>query len=129
MAARKGNNYAEKWSKTTVLNSLNKIYFDVEDNKIVYLAISLVNSDLYPDIWQYWITKFKSDDEVIRSIKRIEAKIEANLLSQALSNKINSTVAIFVLKNKYKWSDKQEIDHTSKGESMSPVINIINPNG
>ncbi|RAJ24985.1 terminase small subunit [Pedobacter cryoconitis] len=119
MAAKRGNNYAEKWNKTTVIKALNKIYFHVEDNKVVYLAISLVDSELYPDIWQYWTTKFKDDDEVIRAIKRIEAKIEANLLSQALTNKVNATVAIFVLKNKYKWSDKQEIDHTTGGDKIT----------
>jgi hypothetical protein len=118
MAAKKGNKYAEKWDKITVLEALNSIYADVEKNRIFYLGVTLANIDLYNTIWTDWQDKFREDKEVSQAIKRIEAKIEANLLSQAASNKINATIAIFVLKNKYKWSDKQEIDHTSKGESI-----------
>lgn len=118
MAAKKGNKYAEKWDKPSVLRALNSIYGDVENNKIVYLGIAIANINLYSDVWVHWQEKFSDDREVIRAVKRIEAKIEANLLSQALTNKVNSAVAIFVLKNKYKWSDKQEVDHTSKGESI-----------
>ena len=118
MAAKKGNTYAEKWTKIEVKKALNHIHNYVVANKTFYLGVALAENTLYPDIWEYWKKKFAEDEEVFRSIKRIEAKIEANLLSQAASNKINATIAIFVLKNKYKWSDKQEIDHTSKGESI-----------
>ncbi len=119
MAAKKGNKYAEKWDKASVLKALNSIYADVEKNKIVYLGIAIANISLYSDVWAHWQEKFKEDHEVFRAIKRIEAKIEANLLSQALSNKVNSAIAIFVLKNKYKWSDKQEIDHTTQGDKIT----------
>ena len=118
MAAKKANKYAEKWDKLTVLKVLNQIFQNVKDDKIVYLGIALANINLYSDIWNDWSNKFKEEKEVSLSIKTVEGQIEANLLSQAFENKINSTIAIFVLKNKYKWSDKQEIDHTSKGESI-----------
>lgn len=119
MAAKKGNRYAEKWTKQVVLDHLQQIFQDVEDNKLVYLGIAVANIGLYNDIWADWVTKFGGVDEVSRLIKRIEAKIEANLLSEALTNKVNSAIAIFVLKNKYKWSDKQEIDHTTGGDKIT----------
>lgn len=118
MPAKKNNKYAEKWPKASVLYHLENIYNDVRDNKIFYLGVALANEELYADIWQYWLEKWGKDEEVFRLTKRIEAKLEANLISQSAHNKINATIAIFVLKNKYKWSDKQEIDHTSKGESI-----------
>lgn len=119
MAAKKGNKYAEKWDKQTTLKALNSIYIDVETNKIVYLGIALASIELYASIWTDWTGKFKDDHQVSEAIKRIEAKIEANLLSQALKNKINATIAIFVLKNKYKWSDRQAIDHTTGGDKIT----------
>jgi hypothetical protein len=118
MAAKKGNKNAEKWDKTTVCKILNEIYFDVQTDNIVYLNIVLAKKQLYSDIWNDWTNKFKDDKIVSLLIKRVESLIEANLLDQALHNKVNSKVAIFVLQNKYKWSDKQAIDHTSNGESI-----------
>lgn len=119
MSYNKGNKNAEKWTKQVVLDHLYQIFDDVEHNKLVYLGIALANIGLYNTIWTDWIAKFGDDKVVSQLIKRIEAKIEANLLSQALSNKVNSAIAIFVLKNKYKWSDKQEIDHTTGGDKIT----------
>lgn len=118
MAAKKGNRNAEKWDKATVSKFLNEIYFEVQNDNIVYLNIVLAKKQLYSDIWNDWTNKFADDKIVSLLIKRVESLIEANLLSQALHNKVNAKVAIFVLQNKYKWSDKTEIDHTSKGESI-----------
>lgn len=118
MGAKKGNANAEKWTKQVVIDHLDRILVDVEENKIVYLGIALANIGLYSDLWNDWTIKFKTDKIVSLTIKRIESKIEANLLSQALLSKVNSAVAIFVLKNKYKWSDKQEIDHTTGGNPI-----------
>lgn len=40
----------------------------------------------------------------------------------------NATGAIFNLKNNYKWTDEQKIDHTSLGESIAPkVVSEITP--
>lgn len=118
MAAKKGNKTAEKWTKEITLKSLRELEANVKADKIFYLGIALAQLDLYPQIWADWQVKFKDDNDVSVALKRVEAQVEANLLLQAGTNKINATIAIFVLKNKYKWSDKQEIDHTSKGESI-----------
>ncbi|WP_316817298.1 terminase small subunit [Pedobacter nyackensis] len=122
MAAKKGNKYAEKWTKQVVLDHLQQIFEDVEENKLVYLAVALTNLGLYSDIWADWKTKFDSVDEVSRLIKRIESKIEANLVTRLLNNQCNAAGAIFILKNKHRMSDKQEIDHTSAGQPFT--INI-----
>jgi len=118
MAAKKGNKTAEKWTRQNTLKILDEILENVKHDKIFYLGVALAQIDLYSELWSFWINKFKGDDDVFQAIKRVEAQIESNLLLQAGTNKINATIAIFVLKNKYKWSDKQEIDHTSKGESI-----------
>lgn len=52
------------------------------------------------------------------TIKNARLKVE-NAYEKALLSK-NATGAIFALKN-FGWSDKQEIDHTSKGESLNPT--------
>ena len=61
---------------------------------------------------------------VKRGISKIEQQYESNLYER------NSTGAIFALKN-FGWRDKTEvdIDHTTQGKSMLPIINIISPDG
>lgn len=119
MAAKKANKYAEKWTKVEVIKALTHLNNYVITQNSFYLGSVLAENKLYNDIWQYWKDKFFEDDEVIRAIKRIEDLIESHLLQQAAHNKINATIAIFVLKNNYKWSDKQEIEHTTQGEKIT----------
>jgi len=89
----------------------------------------LANFRLYPQIWSEWRDKFEDDKIVSEAIKRVDNLVETNLVMRLLDNKCNAAGAIFILKNRHRMADKQEVDHTSKGESLAPVINIIKPNG
>jgi len=74
----------------------------------------------------------KNDEEFAEQINAIDEyivdSVEKELYKQI---KDGSTVAtIFYLKTKGKhrgYVEKQEIDHTSKGESVAPQINIVKP--
>ena len=129
MAAPKKNNNAEKWNKQTVTKALTEIEDFVTKEKSVYLAAALANFRLYPQIWSEWRDKFEDDKIVSEAIKRVDNLVETNLVMRLLDNKCNAAGAIFILKNRHRMADKQEVDHTSKGESLAPVINIIKPNG
>jgi len=63
-------------------------------------------------------------------IKVVRGKIKQTKLTKHYPP--DTVAAIFWLKNrqKEKWRDKQEIDHTSKGEQLGtvPVVTIQNPN-
>lgn len=129
MAAPRKNKNAEKWNKQTVTKALIEIEDYIIAEKSVYLAAALVNFRLYPQIWSEWRDKFEDDRIVSEAIKHIDALIETNLVTRLLNNQCNAAGAIFILKNRHRMADKQEVDHTSKGESLAPVINIIKPNG
>lgn len=64
------------------------------------------------------IYDYEKNGKFSYTIKRARLKVE-NAYEKALLSK-NSTGAIFALKN-FGWSDKQEIDHTTKGESIQPT--------
>jgi hypothetical protein len=68
---------------------------------------------------------YRDKDEFSYPIKRALLIVE-NGYENALRES-NATGSIFALKN-MGWSDKQEIDHTSKGESLAPPIAWIKPN-
>lgn len=67
------------------------------------------------------IDEYMKYDGFSDSVKRAKTLVE-----YAYEKKLHGTAAagaIFALKN-MQWSDKQEIDHTSKGESMAPAAPI-----
>lgn len=69
----------------------------------------------------------KKDGEFFDTIKKAKDIIYAYAEEFLYSGK-NPAGAIFNLKNNWGWTDKQEIDHTSKGESIAPkVVSEIMP--
>lgn len=60
----------------------------------------------------------KKNDDFSYTIKRARLRVEASY-EQFLLTKA-ATGAIFALKN-FGWADKQEVDHTTKGESINPT--------
>lgn len=64
---------------------------------------------------------YEKNGEFSYTIKKARLHVE-NSYEKALLSK-NSTGAIFALKN-FGWSDKQEIDHTTKGQSLNDKADL-----
>jgi hypothetical protein len=58
-------------------------------------------------------------------LKKIKDIQRERLLYNGLSGDYNSTIAKLVLSANHGMSEKSEVDHTSKGESLRPQI-VIN---
>ena len=58
------------------------------------------------------------------TIKRCIDKKETNLEKGVLSGKLNASMGIFSLKQ-LGWRDRQEIDHTTKGESINKIEVVV----
>ena len=69
---------------------------------------------------------YEKEGQFSYTIKRARLTIESYYEEKLLSQ--HATGAIFALKN-FGWSDRQEIDHTTKGESINVISlgNGINP--
>ena len=71
------------------------------------------------------IRRWKKDHQefcsAIKSKEQADSEVEKSLYQTALSG--NTTAQIFWLKNRKpkEWRDKQEIDHTTKGESIKSI--------
>lgn len=127
MPAPNGNTNAEKWNRKEVLAMLAKIEAEAKKPSCAWLGTALVKCDLYKDVWAYWKEKFSDDEVVFRTIKKIDTIFEERLFAKALKNEANATIAIFGLKNNHGWKDKQEVDHTTNGESLNNLkIEIVN---
>ena len=114
MPAPEGNNYAEKWTKETVLQTLDRIEAEAKKPSCAWLGSALVKVGLYKDLWAYWKEKFEDDDEVFRPIKKIEQIFEDRLFEKALKGDYNQTMAIFGLKNNHEWRDRTEVERTER---------------
>jgi hypothetical protein len=110
-----GNKNAEKWTEENVSSLLSALLQNIEENELPYIGSALKIIGLHKITWTYFQTKFKDNETVLYLIKRIEETTETNLVEAALSGKVKETMAIFVLKSKYKWIDKQVIETEQKG--------------
>lgn len=102
------NKNAEKWTQETTMQVLNKILKLAMAGDAVYIGDALVQCGLYNQIWAFWKAKFKDDLLVFETIKKIETIFEAYLVKNGLHGQINTTMAIFALKNNHNWTDKNE---------------------
>lgn len=62
--------------------------------------------------------KYEDDPEFCYTIKKARTFIEREYEEMLIAG--NTTGAIFALKN-FGWTDKQEIDHTTNGESINKI--------
>lgn len=124
-----GNKVAEKWTEEVVLPKLEAMYTDLEMDDIVGVPaknavkandiktlgeICLMHDVTYNE-WEYWKRKFTEaeSEKVFRMLQKIEWILENRMVYSG------TFMDIFVLKNKYGYRDKHDVDHTSKGEKMS----------
>lgn len=100
------NDYAKKWKDTKSLQKRIDSYFVLCDtNEKPYtmtgLAIAL-------DIDRKTLYNYSNDEQFSPLIKKAKAKVEEQLVTNALMGKANPTFTIFNLKNNFDWVDKQE---------------------
>jgi protein tyrosine phosphatase len=138
MGAEIGNKYAEKFSEETVTGILNNIISELheEDNqnkkvaeKMFFIGQALNRYGVHKQRWSEWKnTKFKDVKKVSELIKHIESIFEERIFVGAATGGLNPTMAIMCLKNHYKWVDRHEMDHQSKGEKITPILGGLSVN-
>lgn len=110
----RGNKNAEKYSKDVVIQMLTKILEQAKTGEC-YLIIHAIDGITTLDNYEYLKVKYKEDKTVLDITKEIERTTENNLTKQMLQGKIKETASIFLLKSKYGYIDKQQIEHEHKG--------------
>lgn len=66
-----------------------------------------------------------SGDRFSDAIKDAKARINEQVEERMLSGDAPGTASIFWLKNNAKWQDKSEIDHTSGGQPIKALVEIV----
>ena len=82
----------------------------IEDDSLYFLAQPLGQRGIPSAQWSQFKLLAKDNTEVIDAMIRIESMLENRLVTGALQNKVNTTMAIFLLKNKYGYKDNKQVD-------------------
>lgn len=112
-----------KFKTPEELQERGSAYFTLCKEKGVPLTITGLANFL--DTSRETLINYENRDEFFDTIKRLKQTVEEYAETQLFLGK-NAAGPIFALKN-FGWSDKQEIDHTSKGEKING-FNYVAPN-
>jgi hypothetical protein len=118
---------AEKWTAEFCLNELSEIdkHLKSDEGKFIVLIIECCLYRGYSsNRWSEMKTKFKENEIISETIKRIEDFLEARLYNAGLSNAVNSTMAIAGLNNKYRWANKYEHEHSGEIKTKTEIKGI-----
>lgn len=85
---------------------------------------------LYLDTTRDVLGDYEKKEEFSNAIKRVYEIIE-DAWVQALQKKQSVAGIIFYLKNAFskEWRDKQEVDHTTKGDKIQPIYGGLSIQG
>jgi hypothetical protein len=124
MAAPKGNKYNEKYDYKTAKaffeDSLKKVK---SDKQICYIGSLATKMNTYRQLYDYLLDRFKDLDTIK---KEIDGILESRVAEKAMNNEVNSTFAIFMMKNNHGWKDKQESEHTGEIKITRKIIDSRN---
>jgi len=125
----------EKWTADFCLNELAEIekHIQSEDGEdIVFIIECCLYRGYSSNRWSEMKSKFKENEQISESIKRIEDFLEVRLYKAGLTNAVNSTMAIAGLNNKYRWANKYEHEHSGEiktYQTTGVLFTIIDENG
>ena len=118
--ARKTSNKTRKdkiYTAPFVLKEVQKMLKEVLEDKTMCFIQDLFETKPYTrQRFSEWAQEYANNDKISDTIKKIEETLEGRIVKGGLCGRMQPTMAIFTLKNKYKWSDKSELELAGKKE-------------
>ena len=114
MAAEIGNQYAQKYSEDSIAELLAPVLTRSMESDC-YFILDAIKGHITKDQWDYFTDNYSDNSNVFRITKTIKANTEQNLVAAMLAGKVKETASIFLLKCKYGYVDKQQVDHNVNG--------------
>lgn len=124
MAFEKGNKISEKWTLEATILFCEEVYSYVKNNdECSSLTKALTELGGYDDLLCYLENKHKNKYD-FKPIKESKDIVKARLIEKGLYNKVNPTMAIFILKNNHDMADKVEskVDTNIQSVSLKDLV-------
>ena len=104
-----------KWTEEKVLELGEELiaWLKADDDNIWFERFLYEEKDLYPQLIGEMKDKYPKFAELLKKAKKIQ---EGKLVDNTLKMSLNPTMAIFVLKNHYQYTDKQQTELTIREE-------------
>ena len=120
------NKNAEKWTLEEAEKFCNNVLQILEDDhKVRTLGKACLMAGGYETIINYFEEKYKT---VFEPIKKAREIAKERLIDNALDNDVNTTMAIFILKNNHNMKDRQDVTSGDKPMENKVQFEIINGN-
>lgn len=122
-----GNKNAETITIDVAINLLNEAYNTISED-CFFLSSVAEACGTYRRQFEYVAEKFKDNDVVFATVKRIYNKCESIVMEKTSKGEIVPALGIFVLKSYHGLmeSSKQHIDHTTNGKDIQePVWKVV----
>lgn len=121
----------KKFNDTENMEKMINKYFDWCDSlkqeiktikgiQTIYKPYTVSGLCLYLNITTETLLQYEKQKEFSATIKRAKKRIENWIEEHALTRDIDTTSAIFNLKNNFGWKDKQEIDQNIANKDDKP---------
>lgn len=109
-----------KYTPEVIKSKLNAMVNMLDNNaEIVFINQLTTAVNMSASSYKRLATNDKLDAETRAIIKSINDKLEQRLVLGGLTNKLNTALVIFILKNKYQYTDKQQVDNTHR---IQPIL-------
>jgi len=123
MGAPKGNKNAEKWDLDTSTALFEKAIEMSKNQDYDFIGEIAYDLDLDKGIFDHIIERFP---ELKPMKQRLLANCEVNCYRNVKKEKINVAVGIMFPSHDRRWTDRQEVDHTTKGDKIEQPTIIVN---
>lgn len=101
-----------------ILNLYKEGASDVEVKALIYTWLGTFSNSL----WNRWMEEEEEFSKTIKMGKIISESWWSKTGRTELENKDFSYTGWYMnMKNRFGWADKQDIDHTTKGEKIQPI--------
>ena len=119
------NQNALKWTLEKTKDFCQQVYeYVLENDECSSLTKALTSLGGYDELLCYLEKKHKNEFD-FQPIKEAKDIVKARLIEKGLYNKVNSTMAIFILKNNHDMADKVETKNDTT--IQVPTITIQSP--
>ena len=119
------NKNAEKWTEEVAQELGQSLveWMKKEKTNIFFEEFLFIKNDLHPCTITYLKNKFMSFSKFIEKAKKIQ---EIKLIKWGTADKLNASMTKFVMINHHGYkSERQDIDHTTKGEKIIVIPPIV----